>query len=162
MTYSSNFLYCKSTQCVNILKNTDSSRVFFLCVKTATHKRTSFQPRVGNFSNAWEQRVKEVVPLWASSSTDSVHPRQKGAGMDKLEPAKTMSAHICEIFLLRVFTKVSRISSQSLIVSSSRCLCVWMQRVHVNIDRPEIMIELYGVLSKFCKKNVYKKPLFRS
>lgn len=148
---------CKCTQCVNILKNTlTRQRVFFLWKERRLNKRTSFQPRVGNFSNAWERRLKEMVRLCAPSSTDLRLSRQKG-GKDGQVGAREndVSPSLWNISL-RVFTKVSRMSSQ---VSYSRCRCVWMKRVHVNIHVPEIMIEVYCILSKFCIY-VYKKKTF--
>lgn len=60
-----------------------------------------------------------------------------GAKMDKLERANDVSP--------RIFIKLGLMP-----LSKSHNLEMWIKRVFVNIHVPEIMIEMYCRLSKFC------------
>lgn len=101
---------CKSTQCVNILKNTDLPRFFFVCVCACVKKTTSEQAHFFS-TTSWKPfkclgaEIERRVSLCAPSSTDSAYWDKRGAKMDKLERENDVSPSLWNI-PLRIFTKV--------------------------------------------------------
>lgn len=97
---------CKSTQRVNILKNTQTRQGFLVCVKRTTSEQTHF------FSTtSWKlfkclgAEIETRVRLCAPSSTDSAYWDKRGAKTDKLGRENDVSPSLWNISL-RLFTKV--------------------------------------------------------